>query len=87
MHGETALTSNKVNEFQNTFKSVTQSLDTKNIRYYLFSDNICISADYIENPNPSIEILFTISDLFYAFAQKGYFLRGPSNWANLLTSQ
>ena len=74
--GETILTSDKVNEFLNTFKSVTQSLDAKNIRYYLFSDNICISADYIENPKLAIEILFTIADLFYAFAQKGYFLRG-----------
>lgn len=74
--GERILTSAKVNEFLNTFKSVTKTLDEKNIRYYLFSDNICISADYIENPRLAIELLFTISDLFYAFAQKGYFLRG-----------
>lgn len=74
--GARILTSEKVNEFLNIFKSVTRVLDEKNIRYYLFSDNICITADYIENPRLSIEILFTISDLFYAFAQKGYFLRG-----------
>lgn len=75
-HGTRILTSAKVNEFLNTFKSVTRTLDEKNIRYYLFSDNICITVDYIENPRLAIEILFTISDLFFAFAQKGYFLRG-----------
>jgi hypothetical protein len=74
--GTRILTSTKVNEFLNTFKSVTATLDEKNIRYYLFSDNICITADYIENPRLAIEILFTISDLFFAFAKKGYFLRG-----------
>lgn len=74
--GTRILTSPKVNEFLNTFKSVTRTLDEKNIRYYLFSDNICITVDYIENPRLAIEILFTISDLFFAFAQKGYFLRG-----------
>lgn len=70
------LVSEKVNEFLNTFKEVISLLDRDNLRYYLFSDNICITIDYLENPNLLISLLVTVSQLFYAFAQKGYFLRG-----------
>src|SRR5688572_13081849 len=70
------LVSEKVNEFINTFKSVISLLDKGNFRYYLFSDNICITVDYVENPDLLISVLFTVSELFYSFAQKGYFLRG-----------
>jgi len=76
IEGSEFLISEKVNEFINTFKNVTSLLDTNNFRYYLFSDNICITADYVENPQLLISLLFTISELFYSFAQKGYFLRG-----------
>jgi hypothetical protein len=74
--GSEYLVSEKVNEFINTFKSVTELLDKDNFRYYLFSDNICITVDYIENPDAIVSLLFTVSELFYSFAQKGYFLRG-----------
>jgi hypothetical protein len=74
--GSEYLISEKVNEFINTFKNVTSLLDSGNFRYYLFSDNICITVDYVENPDLLISLLFTISELFYSFAQKGYFLRG-----------
>ncbi len=70
------LVSEKVNEFINTVKDVIGLLDDGNFRYYLFSDNICITVDYIENPELLITVLFTINELFYSFAQKGYFLRG-----------
>lgn len=68
--------SQKANEFIDTFKSVVSVLDEIDFKYYLFSDNICISVDYVENKDFLIEILFTISELFYRFLQKGYFLRG-----------
>jgi len=74
--GSEYLISEKVNEFINTFKNVTSLLESGNFRYYLFSDNICITVDYVENPNLLVSLLFTISELFYSFAQKGYFLRG-----------
>ncbi|MGB8192403.1 MAG: hypothetical protein WCF67_10815, partial [Chitinophagaceae bacterium] len=76
IEGTEVLVSPKVNEFVNTFKAAIAPLDDKNIRYYLFSDNICIAVDHIENPHLTIELLFTINELFHAFAQKGYFLRG-----------
>ena len=65
-----------VDEFINTFKSVVSFLDKNDYSYYLFSDNICITVDFAENKNSLIDILITINDLFFKFAQKGYFLRG-----------
>jgi hypothetical protein len=76
MEGAEYLISGKVNEFINTFKRVTSLLDSDNFRYYLFSDNICITVDYVDNPELLISLLFTLSELFYSFAEKGYFLRG-----------
>jgi hypothetical protein len=70
------LVSEKVNEFINTVKYVTSLLDSGNFHYYLFSDNICITVDYVENPDLLISLLFAVNELFYSFAQKGYFLRG-----------
>ncbi len=70
------LVSDKVNEFINTVKDVVELLDAKNYSYYLFSDNICITVDYIQNPELLFSLLFIINELFYSFAQKGYFLRG-----------
>lgn len=74
--GEEFYISSKVNQFITTFKNVVSSLDKDNLRYYLFSDNICITIDYSENKDLLITVLFKLCDLFYAFAQKGYFLRG-----------
>lgn len=74
--GSEFLVSEKVNEFINTFKSVISLLDERNFRYYIFSDNICITVDYVENPDLLIAVLFTVGELFYSFAQKGYFIRG-----------
>lgn len=68
--------SNKVNDFVGTFKEVVSSLDKENINYYLFSDNICITVDYLSDKTLLPNVLLKISDLFYEFASKGYFLRG-----------
>jgi hypothetical protein len=70
------LVSELVNEFIDTVKNVTDLLDSGNFQYYLFSDNICITVDYIENPDLLISLLYAVNELFYSFAQKGYFLRG-----------
>lgn len=67
----------KANEFINTFNSAISKLNPDNFRYYLFSDNICINAKNDSSDNSSlIELLLIISELYYEFAQKGYFLRG-----------
>jgi len=68
--------SKKVNDFINTFKDVVSTLDKENLNYYLFSDNICITVDYLSDKSLLPKVLLKISDLFYAFASKGYFLRG-----------
>ena len=74
--GTEYLVSEKVNEFVDTFKNVTNLLEKGSFRYYLFSDNICITVDYVNKPSLLLSLLFTLSELFYAFAEKGYFLRG-----------
>ena len=67
----------KANEFIDTFNSAISKLNPDNFRYYLFSDNICINARNDTSENSSlIELLLIISELYYEFAQKGYFLRG-----------
>lgn len=68
--------SESVNEFINTFKDVISFLGENNYNHYLFSDNICITIDYMNNRNSLIDILVSINDLFFKFAEKGYFLRG-----------
>lgn len=68
--------SSSVDDFINTFKSVLSILDQNDYNYYLFSDNICITIDFSHNINSLIDILITINDLFFKFAQKGYFIRG-----------
>jgi hypothetical protein len=68
--------SQSVNDFVNTFKEAVSFLDANNYNYYLFSDNICITIDYVQNHNLLIEVFVTINELFLRFAEKGYFLRG-----------
>jgi len=68
--------SEKVNDFISTFKDAISTLDESNLNYYLFSDNICITIDYLSDKSLLPNLLLKISDLFYAFASKGYFIRG-----------
>ena len=44
--------------------------------YYLFSDNICITLNYIENENSFIDVIKLICTLIHEFSKEGYFLRG-----------
>lgn len=70
--------SQKANDFIETFNKAISKLDTEKFSYYLFSDNICITAKNIgSNGEKSlIELLLVISELYFEFVQKGYFLRG-----------
>lgn len=64
------------NRFINTFLKTIELLDPNKYRYYLFSDNICITS--IENTSPSDleDLLFVIANLYYELAKAGYFVRG-----------
>lgn len=71
--------SQKANEFIGTFNSAITKLDKDKFNYFLFSDNICITAAYVKDNDENsslIELLLVISELYFEFVQKGYFLRG-----------
>lgn len=81
------LVSKKANEFIVAFKSVVQLIPQNYCRYYLFSDNICISADVEEDRNIANEILFVVSNLFQKMASLGYFLRGGIDYGWMLDEE
>ncbi|TXE03079.1 hypothetical protein [Algoriphagus aquimarinus] len=81
------LVSAKANEFIIAFKSVVQLIPKNYCRYYLFSDNICISADVEEDRNIANEILFVVSNLFQRMASLGYFLRGGIDYGWMLDEE
>lgn len=66
----------KANDFINTFKSAISKLDVEKYRYYLFSDNICITSIKDTSKSDLQDLLLVITELYFEFAQKGYFLRG-----------
>jgi hypothetical protein len=78
------LQSVKANEFINTFLGAISKVDKEKFNCYLFSDNICITVNYGTDKSILIELLMLISDLFYSFAQKGYFLRGGIDYGKFI---
>jgi hypothetical protein len=70
--------SQKASDFIQTFNSAISKLDTDKFSYYLFSDNICITAKNVNSngENSLVELLMVISELYFEFVQQGYFLRG-----------
>ena len=70
--------SQKASDFIETFNSAVSKLDQDKFSYYLFSDNICITTKNLNTSNEKslIELLLVISELYFEFAQRGYFLRG-----------
>ena len=72
-------TSPKANEFIDVFLNSIRGLDKERFNYYLFSDNICIT---INDDDPALltEFLLVIAELYFAFAEKGYFLRGAVDY-------
>jgi hypothetical protein len=77
----------KANEFINTFLDAISKVDKNKFNYYLFSDNICITVNHDTDNSILIELLMVISDLFYSFAQKGYFLRGGIDYGKFIDQQ
>lgn len=70
--------SQKASDFIETFNSAISKLDKDKFSFYLFSDNICITAKNLNTNNEKslIELLLIISELYFEFVQQGYFLRG-----------
>ncbi|WP_027377929.1 hypothetical protein [Kaistella palustris] len=70
--------SKSASEFIETFDYAISKLDKEKFSYYLFSDNICITVKNINSRGEKslIELLLVISELYFEFVQKGYFLRG-----------
>jgi len=68
--------SQKANDFINTFKLAISQLDEKKYRYYLFSDNICITSIEDTSSSDLQDLLLVIAKLYFEFAKRGYFLRG-----------
>ncbi|MCC6384241.1 MAG: hypothetical protein IT241_03695 [Bacteroidia bacterium] len=70
----------RLNKLIDIFQGAIQLIRKSDCNYYLFSDNICITIDYIQNetekPDLFIEILILISLLMNEFVKEGYFLRG-----------
>ena len=79
--------SQKANDFVGVFKDVIGLMDKFNCKYYLFSDNICITVDPFYNKSLAIEILFTVSSLFKRFTKMGYFLRGGIDYGWILDEE
>lgn len=71
-------------EFIETFTDAVSLLDTSKFRYYLFSDNICITSVAKTTSNDLLELLTVIATLFYKFAIKGYFLRGGIDYGKFI---
>lgn len=69
--------SKKANDFIEAFNHAISKLDKDKFSYYLFSDNICITAKMETNTaNSYIELLMVIAELYFEFVKRGYFLRG-----------
>ena len=70
--------SQKASDFIETFSHAISKLDKGEFSYYLFSDNICITANNIKRDEEKslIELLLVISELYFEFVKQGYFLRG-----------
>lgn len=70
--------SKRASDFIEIFENAISKLDKEKFSYYLFSDNICITARNTgtNSEKSLIELLLVISELYFEFIQKGYFLRG-----------
>lgn len=79
------LQSIQADDFINTFLEAISKVDNDKFKYYLFSDNICITLNYDSDKNLLLDLLMLISDLFYSFAQKGYFLRGGIDYGKFIS--
>lgn len=74
--GQGKYVSAKANDFINTFKAAIGQLDPRKYRYYLFSDNICITSIAETSASDLQDLLLVLTKLYFDFAKRGYFLRG-----------
>ncbi|WP_276089696.1 hypothetical protein [Pedobacter sp. JY14-1] len=72
--------SESLNRLLTIFRDAINLIEARNCNYYLFSDNICITINYIvedtEYSGLFVDILQLINILNYEFVKEGYFLRG-----------
>jgi hypothetical protein len=72
--------SRTLNKLVEIFNSAVKLVKRANCKAYQFSDNLCITINYInndtENPDLFVEMLRLVSMLMYEFVKEGYFLRG-----------
>lgn len=81
------ITSKKANTFVNVFKQVIGLINKQNCKSYLFTDNICLTFDPDSNPLLWTETFFIVSELFFKFAEIGYFLRGGVDYGLMLDEE
>lgn len=68
--------SESASKFIRIVEGALMKLPDEKFKYYLFSDNICITSLAETTPEDLKDLLLIISELFYDFAINGYFLRG-----------
>lgn len=65
-----------LNKYISILNDAISLIRNSSSNYYLFSDNICITLNYIENENSFIDVIKLICTLIREFSREGYFLRG-----------
>ena len=70
--------SQKASDFIETFNKAISKLDNDKFSYYLFSDNICLTAKNMSSNGEKslVELLLVHSELYLEFDQKGYYYKG-----------
>jgi len=69
-----------LNRLLQIFQDSVRWIREKSCNHYLFSDNICVTIDYVveetEQPTLFLEMLQLVNLLNYEFIREGYFIRG-----------
>jgi len=72
--------SGTLNKLVEIFNGAVKLVKRANCKAYQFSDNLCITINYINNdtesPDLLVEMLKLVSMLMFEFVKEGYFLRG-----------
>lgn len=68
--------SKSASNFIDTLYLALGKLSPEKFKFYLFSDNVCITSIAETSAEDLKVLLFTISELFFDLATQGYFIRG-----------
>jgi hypothetical protein len=72
--------SHSLNRLLKIFQESVRWISERSCNHYLFSDNICITIDYVveesEQASLFLEIMQLVNLLSYEFIKEGYFIRG-----------